>query len=64
MTGDERLLEAMRGRRDKLRASLRATSAALRASIANNFALPKMLRSNVIDMTLRRQRQMEGLFGA
>jgi hypothetical protein len=61
MTGDERLHEAMRERRDELQASLRASSAALRAAMASNFALPKMLHSNVIDMTLRRQRQMERL---
>jgi hypothetical protein len=62
MTGDERLREAMRERRDELQASLRASSAALRAAMASNFALPKMLHSKVIDMTLRRQRQMERLF--
>jgi hypothetical protein len=52
----------MRERRDELQATLRASSAALRAAIASNFALPKMLHSNVIDMTLRRQRQMDRLF--
>jgi hypothetical protein len=62
MTGDERLREAMRERRDELQASLRASGAALRAAMASNFALPKMLHSNVIDMTLRRQRQIERLF--
>src|SRR6266508_4281629 len=62
MTGDERLREAMRERREELKASLRASSAALRAAMASNFALPKMLHSNLIDMTLRRQRQMERLF--
>jgi hypothetical protein len=56
MTGDERLREAMRERRDELQASLPASIAALRAAMARNFALPKMLHSNVIDMTLRRHR--------
>jgi hypothetical protein len=62
MTGDERLHEAMRERHDELQASLRASSAALKAAMASNYALPKILHSNVIDMTLRRQRQMERLF--
>ena len=59
LSGDERLLAAIRVRQDDIRARLRAANAALRASVVRGVDPTRVLGSTVVEQMLRQQRQLE-----